>query len=165
MTGLILRECIGVCKRLMTRALLGRKSRGNGDFLRSCGAAELRSCGAAELRSCEPERELRRRDQCAVRMQLSTASVYIVLMICQVKCDARIDPNDARECRAGSCRLPTHRLRRSSTRLHPRERMNVPGVAYHAQSDARSSLAIRDFLTELFGQPRFAGQAHVRPTP
>jgi len=43
--------------------------------------------------------------------------------------------------------------------------MNVPGVAYHAQADARSSIAIENLFTELFGQPRFAGQAPARPTP
>lgn len=41
--------------------------------------------------------------------------------------------------------------------------MNVPGVAYHAQADARSSIAIQNLFTELFGQSQFAGQAPARP--
>jgi dienelactone hydrolase len=43
--------------------------------------------------------------------------------------------------------------------------MNVPGVGYHAQSDARSSVAIEDFLNEVFGDNQSAAQSPARRAP
>jgi dienelactone hydrolase len=43
--------------------------------------------------------------------------------------------------------------------------MNVPGVAYHAQADARSSIAIQNFFTEIFGDDRSGELAHARQAP
>ena len=40
--------------------------------------------------------------------------------------------------------------------------MNVPGVAYHAQADARSAAAIQNFFSEIFGDGQSGGQVPLR---